>query len=120
MSQDTPSEASPTTETILTVTENLLGILLAGGLDPQDAAWACDTLVLLVTASAHEDEMRRPQNVDQQIEDLRTTFAALPPERFPLLSSYADEIVSGDGALRFRFAIDIVVDGLVARSKRPL
>jgi hypothetical protein len=32
----------PTTETVLLLAENLLGILLAGGLDPQDAAWACD------------------------------------------------------------------------------
>ena len=28
--------------------ENLLGILLAGGLDPQEAAWACDIFVLLL------------------------------------------------------------------------
>ena len=40
----------PTTEAVLLLTENLLGILLAGGLDPQDAAWACDILVSLVTA----------------------------------------------------------------------
>ena len=40
----------PTTEAILLLTENLLGILLAGGLDPQDAAWACDIFVSLVTA----------------------------------------------------------------------
>ena len=42
----------PTTEAVLLLTENLLGILLAGRLDPQDAAWACDILVLLVTATA--------------------------------------------------------------------
>ena len=51
----------PTTEAVLLLTENLLGILLAGGLDPQDAAWACDILVLLVTATAREDEVRRAQ-----------------------------------------------------------
>src|SRR6201995_1682858 len=49
----------PTTETMLAFVENLLGILLAGGLDVQDAAWACDTVVLLVTGAAHEEEMRR-------------------------------------------------------------
>src|ERR1700677_4254943 len=32
----------PTTEAVLRLTENLMGILLAGGLDPQHAAWACD------------------------------------------------------------------------------
>ena len=46
----------PTTEAVLHVTENLMGILLAGGLDPQDAAWACDIFVLLVTGVASEDD----------------------------------------------------------------
>jgi len=36
-----------------------LGILLAGGLDPQDTAWACDIFVLLATAVASEDDVRR-------------------------------------------------------------
>jgi hypothetical protein len=42
----------PTTEAILRLTDNLLGILLAGRLDPQDAAWAYDIFVLLVMATA--------------------------------------------------------------------
>src|ERR1700734_3119734 len=50
----------PTTEAVLLLAENLLGILLAGGLDPQDAAWACDIFVALVTAAAREDDVRRP------------------------------------------------------------
>src|ERR1700690_345360 len=49
----------PTSETVLLLAENLLGILFAGGLDPQDAAWACDILILLVTAVASEDDARR-------------------------------------------------------------
>lgn len=35
----------PTTEAVLLLTENLLRILLAGGIDPQDAAWACNIFV---------------------------------------------------------------------------
>ena len=50
---------SPTTDAVLGLTENLLGILLAGGLDPQGAAWACDIFVSLVTAVAREDDVRR-------------------------------------------------------------
>src|ERR1700722_19941431 len=48
----------PMTDAVLLVTENLLGILLAGGIEPQDAAWACDLLVLLVTGVASEDDVR--------------------------------------------------------------
>ena len=46
----------PTGAAVLGLTENLLGILLAGGLDPQPAAWACDIFATLVTAAAREDE----------------------------------------------------------------
>jgi AcrR family transcriptional regulator len=112
----------PTTETILLLTENLLGILLAGGFDPQDAAWTCDILVLLVTAAAREDDVRRPggggdeDSRRQQVERIYTTFTSLPPEQFPLITAHAAQMVAGDGGERFRFAIDVVTDGVLARA----
>jgi len=111
----------PTTEAVLHLVENLLGILLAGGLDPQDAAWACDILVLLATAAAREDDVRRPRGASdddrrQQVGGLYRTFAGLPPDRFPLISAHAAQLVAGDGDERFRFAIDVVIDGVVARA----
>jgi AcrR family transcriptional regulator len=114
----------PTTDAILLVTENLLGILLAGGLDPQDAAWACDILVLLVTAVASEDDMRRTRGRSDEdgrkehVEELYKTFAGLPPDRFPLIAAHAAQMVAGDGDERFRFAVDVVLDGVVARAAR--
>ena len=114
----------PTTEAVLLLTENLLGILLAGGLDPQDAAWACDIFVLLVTAAAREDDVRRPRGRSdddgrqEQVDELYKTFAGLPPDRFPLIAAHAAQMVAGDGDERFRFAIDAVLDGVVARTAR--
>jgi AcrR family transcriptional regulator len=107
-----------TTETMLAFIENLLGILLAGGVDVQDAAWACDTVVLLVTGAAHEEEMRRgnTDNPQQQIDELYDLFTRLPPERYPLISAHATEMLAGDSEERFRFAVDLIVDGLVARA----
>ena len=112
----------PTTEAVLLLTENLMGILLAGGLDPQDAAWACDILVLLVTATAREDEVRRaegptdPGEQREHIDEIHQTFAALPPDRFPLLTAHAAQMVAGTSDDRFRFAVDVVLDGVLARS----
>jgi AcrR family transcriptional regulator len=113
----------PTTEAVLRLTENLLGILLAGGLDPQDAAWACDIFVLLVTAAAREDDVRRPpgrSDVErrEQVNEIYKTFVGLAPDRFPLLVAHAAQMVAGDGDERFRFAIDVVIDGMLARTAR--
>jgi AcrR family transcriptional regulator len=85
----------PTTEAVLLLTETLLGILLVGGLDRQDAAWACDIFVLLVTAAAREDDVRRPRGRSddggrqEHVDKLYKTFAGLPPDRFPLIAAHA-------------------------------
>jgi AcrR family transcriptional regulator len=113
----------PTTEVVLLLTENLLGILLAGGFDPQDATWTCDILVLLVTAVASEDEVRRARGRSDDderdyIDGIYNIFVGLPPDRFPIISTHAAQMVAGDTDERFRFAIDVVIDGVMARAAR--
>ena len=115
---------SPTTEAVLRLTENLLGILLAGGLDPQDAAWACDIFVSLVMAAAREDDVRRARgrrdggDRRHQAEEIYKAFVGLPPDRFPLIVAHAAQMVAGDSDERFRYAIDVVTDGVIARAAR--
>jgi AcrR family transcriptional regulator len=109
----------PVTGAVLVMAENLLGILSAGGFAPQDAAWTCDILVLLVQAVASEDDAHRAAGgkpFSDQVNELRATFDRLPADRFPMLSTHAAEMVSGDREERFRFAIDVVLDGVLARA----
>jgi AcrR family transcriptional regulator len=107
----------PTTEATHLLLENLLGIVLAGGIDPQDAAWAADIFALLVTYAAIEDDVRRadPQELAGELYKM---FAGLPPDRFPLIAAHAAQLVAGDGDERFRFAVDVVIDGMLARAAR--
>ena len=107
----------PSTEATLTLLENLLGILLAGGLDPQDAAWAADIFAQLVNYAAIEADLRRT-DIDAQADELYRGFATLPPERYPLITTHAARLVAGDSAERFHVAIDIVIEGLLARASR--
>lgn len=95
--------------------ENLLGLLLAGGLAPRDGAWTADTLFAQVTHAAIEAELRR-MSFDELADDVAANFALLPPERFPLITAHAAAIVSGDFNERFRYAVDIVVRGALART----
>jgi AcrR family transcriptional regulator len=114
----------PVTPGPLRFAENLLGILLAGGVTPQDAAWACDILPLLTTACAVEGDVRRARGQtdaraqDATVERMRSAFSALPPSEFPLLTGMVSMLMSGDGDERFHFAIDVFVDGMVARAAR--
>ena len=49
-------------------------------------------------------------------DEVYKTFAGLPPDRFPLIAAHAAQMVAGDGDERFRFAIDVVIDGMLARA----
>ena len=114
----------PSTDAPFDFMENLLGLLLSGGAGRQDAAWACDILFLLTTATAIENDVRgdRGQLTEQDfmglVHDLRARFAGLPTDRYPLIVASADEMVAGDGGDRFHFGIDALLDGVVARAAR--
>jgi len=107
----------PRTEVAMRLLENLLGILLAGGLDPQDAAWAADILTAQVTYAAIEAELRRA-DPSALAAEITANFARLPADHFPLITAHAAQLVAGDAGERFRFAIDVVIDGVLGRASR--
>jgi AcrR family transcriptional regulator len=107
----------PRTEGAMRLLENLLGLLLAGGLDAQDAAWAADILAAQVTYAAIEAELRRT-DPSALAEEVTANFARLPADRFPLITAHAAQLVAGDVDERFRFAVDVVIDGVLARTAK--
>lgn len=114
--------AIPTGESSLLLTEAMLGILRAGGIGDQAAAWACDVLPTLVVAAAIETATDQERDAAATGADplpaIRDVVAGLSPRRFPNMTGLADELANGDGDVRFAFAVDTFVDGLVAGSAR--
>jgi AcrR family transcriptional regulator len=108
------------TEQVMRFLENLLSILLAGGVREKDAAWAVDILLLIVTACAVENEVHRSREDDKEelVAGLTAAFRSLPVEHFPVIWSLMDDLTAGDGDDRFVFAVDVFLDGLVARAAR--
>jgi AcrR family transcriptional regulator len=100
--------------------ENLLSLLRVGGVNGQDAAWAVDILLLIVTACAVENEVHRAREHDKEelVTGLKAAFRSLPVERYPTIWSLTDELIAGDGDDRFIFAVEVFLDGLVARAAR--
>jgi AcrR family transcriptional regulator len=107
----------PRTDVAMRLLENLLGILLASGLDAQDAAWAADILAAQVTYAAIEAELRRT-DPGALAAEITANFARLPAGDFPLITAHAAQLVAGDVGERFRFAIDVVIDGVLSRAAR--
>jgi AcrR family transcriptional regulator len=110
----------PTGENSLRFADNLLGVLLAGGVTPRDAAWACDILPLITVASAIETATYQERGAEQDAVagEIAAVFTTLPADRYPNLVRLGDDLVSGDGDERFPFGIDTSLDGLVARAAR--
>jgi hypothetical protein len=89
--------------------------LLAGGLDAQDAAWVADILAAQVTYAAIEAELRRT-DPSALAADITANFARLPVGDFPLITAHVAQLVAGDVDERFRFAVDVVLDGVLGRA----
>ncbi|MGW4302952.1 TetR/AcrR family transcriptional regulator [Streptomyces sp. NPDC004376] len=113
--------AAPSNLDTLRVGEGMLAILLAGGVAPQAAAWAIDSLMLYVSAYSLEVSLansRLDRDGDTSgggwvvgRDELLRRFAALP-DTFPQTKRYATELTAGTVHDRFDFTIGLMLDGL--------
>ncbi len=112
--------AAPSNLDTLRVSEGMLAILLAGGVDPQAAAWAIDSLTLYVNGYSLELSLvnkrlgRSDEDWVVSRDELLRRFAALPGT-FPQTKRYAAELTAGTAHDRFDFTIGLMIDGLTHR-----
>ncbi|MFG2350639.1 TetR/AcrR family transcriptional regulator [Streptomyces phaeochromogenes] len=112
---------APTDLETVRVSEGMLAILLAGGVAPQDAAWAIDALLLYVAAYCLEVSIARQRSAQDDAvwvhdrDELLRRFAALPAETFPHTTRHAAELTAGEGHDRFDFTLALMIDGLAHR-----
>ncbi|GAA2586184.1 TetR/AcrR family transcriptional regulator [Actinomadura fulvescens] len=112
----------PTGPNALRLNERLLGVLLAGGVPPQIAAWAVDRIYLYVNSDAYEGSIHVTKQRASGLEpaeymagflgQVREFFTSLPADRFPATVRHAPELMSGDGEDRFEFGLELLVRGL--------
>ncbi|MFK4085959.1 TetR/AcrR family transcriptional regulator [Kribbella sp. NPDC020789] len=113
----------PLGEQALLGNEKLLGILKAGNLPDQAAAWAADLIPLYVTAVAFEETVQNasawtPEDVARFVGEMRAYFEGLPAERFPLTVALASALTAGTGHdERFEFALSVITAGLAAMAE---
>jgi AcrR family transcriptional regulator len=109
----------PTGGNGLVMLETMIALLRAGGIEDDVAAWAGDILALYITAVAFErgvmrERTRTPEQQADFHERIHAVFRDLPAERYPNITAVLPALVRGDGEERFRFGLDVLVNGLLA------
>ena len=106
--------AIPTGPHSLALAEAILALLARGGVAEQAAAWAVDQLTLYVNAAALEESTYRQRGAREQavLASLRTTYAQLPPQRYPNVYRLREALVTGSGDERARWFLDTVLAGI--------
>lgn len=110
----------------LRVVEGFMGLVRAGDLPDQVAAWAADVISLYVVASVFEEDIRYSAHGDSSIEDveawseqMKAYVKGLPITTFPNLVALADPMFeSGGPDGRFEFGLDLMLRGLASHSRR--
>lgn len=103
--------------------DQVLGLLLDGGIDPVRAAWGMDLLLQLITASAAEHSVPSSESIPEKpaddLEEVSRALAAADQETTPHVVAHAGLIVSGTPHDRSRWALRALVAGIAA-SPAPL
>jgi AcrR family transcriptional regulator len=99
----------------LQLIDTLLGMLLARGIPARQAAWGVDLLLQMATAAAAEHGGRQQPAGQQQIEAVR----AAGPADFPHVDRVRDELFSGTGEERQRWAFTAAIAGIAGTAAGP-
>ena len=94
----------------LRITEALLGLLAQGGVEPATRAWAVDLLILQVTAVVAEHASGlEPAAPDGPV---ARAVASVSESDYPQIHATREHLLTGTGAERFAWAIDVVLHGI--------
>ncbi len=108
--------AAPHSLETMRISEGLLSILLAAGVDADRAAWTIDAAFLYVSAYSLEHSLReqaeeRDGEPARDAGELAERLRMLPPTLFPNTVAHADALTSGSGHERFDFTLDLLLRG---------
>jgi AcrR family transcriptional regulator len=115
----------PTGQQSLRVGEFVFGLLIEAGMSPREASLAVDRIALYVVGDAYEGSLHwarmrasglEPQEYFERfVGQIADYYRKLPPERFPHLSAFVDDLIADDGEDRFRYGLELLLDGIEGR-----
>jgi AcrR family transcriptional regulator len=96
---------------LVRIAEWLLSVLRGAGIPDREAAWFPDLAALIGAAQAVEDDITSTGD-DAMMKAMGDYLAALPPDRFPNITSVLPEVISGGADERFEFVVELLVRGM--------
>jgi AcrR family transcriptional regulator len=110
----------PSGPNYLTLVEAILALLNECGVTDGPAAWGVDLLLLYPTAIAveHSNPKAGAKKADA-LSDLATQLVNTDAARYPHIARLGATLVSGTGSARADWALDLLLDGLLAASPPP-
>lgn len=106
----------PTGPNAMRVSNHLLGILRAGGVDDRSAAWFVDVVFLYVNAAAFERSIYVAEGAEEATlqEEIHETFTHTDAEAYPNMVALMPYLTSGAGDERFAFGLRLMINGLLS------
>ncbi|GAA0562550.1 TetR/AcrR family transcriptional regulator C-terminal domain-containing protein [Paractinoplanes ferrugineus] len=97
----------------LALIESILGLLAAGGVQTRQAAWGVDLLLQHATATAAEQGSRTEAGeAEHEQEELVAAISAAATEDYPHIVRARDELFSGTGLERMRWAFGQILKAI--------
>jgi AcrR family transcriptional regulator len=100
----------------LALLDTLLAFLAAGNVPAGQAAWGVDFLLQTATATAAEHAADNAAT-DAQWQQLADTLGTASPVAYPHVHAQAADLVSGAPAQRRRWAVDMLINGILATAR---
>jgi AcrR family transcriptional regulator len=105
----------PSGPNYVVLVEKILTLLLEGGATDKAAAWGVDLLLLLPTATAVEHSGPKPtRHATADLAATASSIARVDPAQAPNIARLGDELISGDPSKRVDWALDVLLDGILA------
>lgn len=97
----------------LWLVDSILALLHAGGVPTRQAAWGVDLLLAQATSIGAEQGTRDESvEASEEEEALAVLVGGLPAAEYPHIAQVAEELLSGSGEQRIRWALAALIGGI--------
>ncbi|QDZ15819.1 TetR/AcrR family transcriptional regulator [Humibacter ginsenosidimutans] len=110
--------AHPTGPRFLGLIESILELLEEGGIPDRSAAWGVNVILETVTSAAVE-HAPDAAGAGAFLPELDARLALISPQEHPRIVQLSEQLLAGTGEQRFHWAIDLLLNGLLATPVEP-